>query len=416
MIQLKKFGEVCDFVRGPFGGSLKKSYFVEEGYAVYEQKHAIYDQFSEIRYFVDEDKFNEMKRFELKPNDLIMSCSGTMGKVAIVPENVKRGIINQALLKLTPKDFLDVHYLKYWMSSPDFDERIKENTVGAAIKNVASVKVLKQIDVPIAKLEEQKQIVAILDKAFTAIDQAKANIEKNIENAKELFQSKLNDIFSQKGEGWEEKALVEVCEKTKNIKWQDFSIEEFEYVDLSSVSRETLSVTETATVNKENAPSRAKKIILEGDVIFATTRPTLRRATIIEKDLSGNLCSTGYVVLRPKENISSDWIFFYLLTSKFMDRMESLQRGASYPAVSDNDVKGSKLSVPISTLEEKKNILIMNNLQESTNFLIDNYINKLNDLEELKKSILQKAFAGELTENIIENEALMGEEVIGKYN
>jgi len=397
MIQLKKFGEVCDFVRGPFGGSLKKSCFVEEGYAVYEQQHAIYDQFSEIRYFVDEEKFNEMKRFELKTNDLIMSCSGTMGKVAIVPENVKRGIINQALLKLTPKDFLDVQYLKYWMSSPDFDERIQENTVGAAIKNVASVKVLKQIDVPIPPIEEQKQIVAILDKAFAAIDQAKGNIEKNIENAKELFQSKLNDIFSQKGDGWEEKTLEEICEKTKNIKWQDFSSEEFEYVDLSSVSRETLSVTETAKVNKENAPSRAKKIILEGDVIFATTRPTLKRATIIDEVLSGNLCSTGYVVLRPKENISSGWIFFYLLTSKFMDRMESLQRGASYPAVSDNDVKGSKLSVPMSKLEEKKNILIMNNLQESTNFLIDNYVEKLNDLEDLKKSILQKAFAGELT-------------------
>ncbi|WP_375241263.1 hypothetical protein, partial [Polaribacter sp.] len=107
--------------------------------------------------------------------------------------------------------------------------------------------------------------------------------------------------------------------------------------------------------------------------------------------------STGYAVLRPKENISTDWVFFYLLTSKFMDRMESLQRGASYPAVSDNDVKGSKISVPMSNLVEKNNILIMNNLQENTNSLINNYIKKLEDLEELKKSILQKAFAGELT-------------------
>jgi len=258
-------------------------------------------------------------------------------------------------------------------------------------------KSLNSIPIPIPPLEEQKQIVAILDKTFTTIDQAKANIEKNIANAKELFQSKLNDIFSRKGDGWEEKTLGEVCEKTKNIKWQDYPNSEFEYVDLSSLSRETLSVTETVTVNKENAPSRAKKIILEGDVIFATTRPTLKRATIIDEELSDNLCSTGYVVLRPKENISSDWIFFYLLTTKFMDRMESLQRGASYPAVSDNDVKGSKLSVPMSKVEEKQNIIIMKNLQENTNLLINNYINKLHDLEDLKKSILQKAFAGELT-------------------
>jgi len=131
MIELKKFGEVCDFVRGPFGGSLKKSCFVEEGYAVYEQQHAIYNQFSDIRYFVTEDKFNEMKRFELKPNDLIMSCSGTMGKVAIVPEGIKQGIINQALLKLTPKDFLDIEYLKYWMSRTS----IEDNNINMINKN-----------------------------------------------------------------------------------------------------------------------------------------------------------------------------------------------------------------------------------------------------------------------------------------
>ena len=96
----RKLGDLCGFVRGPFGGSLKKSIFVADGYAVYEQQHAIYDQFDEVRYFINEAKFREMKRFELAANDLIMSCSGTMGRVAIVPKGIKRGIINQALLKL----------------------------------------------------------------------------------------------------------------------------------------------------------------------------------------------------------------------------------------------------------------------------------------------------------------------------
>lgn len=82
----KTLGDVCEFVRGPFGGSLKKNIFKSEGYAVYEQQHAIYNQFDDIRYFIDENKFNEMKRFELNSGDLIMSCSGTMGKMAIIPE------------------------------------------------------------------------------------------------------------------------------------------------------------------------------------------------------------------------------------------------------------------------------------------------------------------------------------------
>jgi len=72
--QLRKLGDICRFVRGPFGGSLKKSVFVADGYAVYEQSHAIYEQFEEIRYFVEDDKFREMQRFEIHSNDLIMSC------------------------------------------------------------------------------------------------------------------------------------------------------------------------------------------------------------------------------------------------------------------------------------------------------------------------------------------------------
>ena len=93
-----------------------------------------------VRYFIDEQKFNKMKRFELHANDLIMSCSGTMGKVSIVPKGIKKGIINQALLKLTPKDMLLTKFLKYWLESTAFQNQLDLLTHGAAIKNVASVK------------------------------------------------------------------------------------------------------------------------------------------------------------------------------------------------------------------------------------------------------------------------------------
>lgn len=153
-------GDVCGFVRGPFGGSLKKSIFVADGYAVYEQQHAIYNQFEDIRYFVNEAKFKEMKRFELLPNDLIMSCSGTMGKVAIVPKGIKRGIINQALLKLTPSAKISNTFLKSWMESEAFQDALKEYSGGAAIQNVASVKILKEIKVPLPSIKEQERVVA----------------------------------------------------------------------------------------------------------------------------------------------------------------------------------------------------------------------------------------------------------------
>ncbi len=87
--------------RGPFGSALKKAFFVSDGYKVYEQQHAINSDFFRGEYYVAEDKFNELIAFEVKPYDLIISCSGTVGKVAIAPENMERGIINQALLKIS---------------------------------------------------------------------------------------------------------------------------------------------------------------------------------------------------------------------------------------------------------------------------------------------------------------------------
>ncbi|MBC8882612.1 restriction endonuclease subunit S [Flavobacterium piscinae] len=126
-----ELGKIAELVRGPFGGSLKKNIFVNDGIAVYEQQHAIYNQFDQIRYFIDESKFNEMKRFEVKPNDLIMSCSGTLGKVAIVPKGVKKGIINQALLKITPSSKLDSRFLEYYMKSTIFFEFLNADVKGA---------------------------------------------------------------------------------------------------------------------------------------------------------------------------------------------------------------------------------------------------------------------------------------------
>ena len=81
-------------------GALKKEIFQPNGYAVYEQQNAIYQNLR-FRYYIDEEKFNELRRFAVQPGDVIVSCSGTIGKTFVIPKNAPEGIINQALLKLT---------------------------------------------------------------------------------------------------------------------------------------------------------------------------------------------------------------------------------------------------------------------------------------------------------------------------
>jgi len=206
----KKLGEVCDFVRGPFGGSLKKSIFKKEGWVVYEQQHAIYNQFTKVRYFVDEKKFNEMKRFELKPGELIMSCSGTLGKIAIAPDDIKKGIINQALLKLSPnKNLLNV-FLKYWMESGVFQDDLNKYTKGAAIKNVVSVKILKGIRLFVPRIQQQKSIVAKLDALSAETKKLEEIYRHKLADLEELKKSVLKKAFA--GELVEEKNTAPVAQ------------------------------------------------------------------------------------------------------------------------------------------------------------------------------------------------------------
>lgn len=193
MSPIYNLGDVADFVRGPFGGSLKKEIFVKEGYWVYEQYHAINSDFSKARYFIDDKKFNEMKRFEVYPGDILISCSGTMGKIAIVPDDYHKGIINQALLKLSVhNDVLNNIFLKYLLLSEYYQNKYFRNQPGAAIQNVRSVSVLKNIKIILPTIQQQKNFVDKVQEIESYIKSQQAELE----NAKTMFQSLLHHSFT----------------------------------------------------------------------------------------------------------------------------------------------------------------------------------------------------------------------------
>ena len=137
-----------------------------------------------------------MKRFELKPGNLIMSCSGTMGKIAIAPEGIKKGIINQALLKLAPSAKITPYYLKYWMESESFQDSLKEYSGGAAIQNVASVKILKQIVINVPSLSIQDEMVKKLDDMYEETQRLEIHYQKRIDDLEELKKSILQKAFA----------------------------------------------------------------------------------------------------------------------------------------------------------------------------------------------------------------------------
>jgi type I restriction enzyme, S subunit len=142
------------------------------------------------------------------------------------------------------------------------------------------------------------------------------------------------------------KTLGEITLPTSNINWKYESRSRL-YIDLSSVCRENGSITETQEITSKNAPSRAQKLVEKNDVIFATTRPTQLRLSIIEEDYAGAIASTGYCVLRANsERVLAKWIYYHLSSSKFKNYTEENQSGVAYPAISDQTVKDYRIPIP----------------------------------------------------------------------
>ncbi|EFS3143748.1 restriction endonuclease subunit S [Campylobacter coli] len=182
--------------RGPFGSSLKKSFFVEKGIRIFEQYNPINNDPHWKRYFISHEKFKELEAFKATEGDLLISCSGTLGKIVELPKDTEMGIINQALLKIRLNNIKILNsYFIYYFNSPIIQEKILESTLGSAIKNIASVKILKQIEIPLPPLKEQEQIASHLDELSSHVKNLKQNYQAQIKDLQELKNSLLDKAF-----------------------------------------------------------------------------------------------------------------------------------------------------------------------------------------------------------------------------
>lgn len=155
--------------------------------------------------------------------------------------------------------------------------------------------------------------------------------------------------------GWKVVKLGEICIKTKTRNPSKKPDEIFTYIDVSSICNNSFRITETKNILGKDAPSRARQIIYKNDVIFATVRPTLKRVALIPSELDDQICSTGFCVLRSNpEYLDSSYLYFYLLTNNINRRVESLQKGATYPAINNSDL--FEQEIPLPPLPEQKSI------------------------------------------------------------
>lgn len=196
-------------------------------------------------------------------------------------------------------------------------------------------------------------------------------------------------------EGWVTKPLGDVVVKTATIDPRKKPDESFFYVDVSSVSNKNLEITEETELMGKEAPSRARRVINSGDVIFATVRPTLRRIAIVPEYLGGEVCSTGYFVFQTKPELYNRYLYYFLQTEAFMARMEKLQAGASYPAVNDTQIRTELISYPEIT-EQKRIVAILDEAFADIEKVRAKTEKNLKNTRELFESYLQQVFSKDI--------------------
>ena len=178
--------------RGPFGSSLKKDSFVKKSdYVVYEQQNAIYDNYV-TRYFISKEKYNELIRFNIQPGDFIMSGAGTIGRISMVPDGIKKGVFNQALIRFkVDKNSVNPLYFLKFMQSDMMQKQLTQANPGSAMTNLVPMDELKKWDVTIPSLEEQNKISNFINQ----IDESITLHQRKLERLQEVKKGLLQKMF-----------------------------------------------------------------------------------------------------------------------------------------------------------------------------------------------------------------------------
>ncbi len=404
----KDIAGVDGFRRGPFGGNLKKSCFVQEGFAVYEQYAPINDDCSSFRYFITEEKFEELSGFQVNVGDFLISCSGTMGRITRVPEGAPQGVINQALLRIRLQpEFIDPNYFLKLFKSPVVQGHVLNKSVGGAIQNLAAVKELKEIPLPLAPLAEQTRIVEKLDEVLAQVDTIKARLDGIPAILKRFRQSVLAAAVSGKlTEEW--RSINSCCE------WRDLSIGDISTVATGKTPKRTNSeywtsedvpwLTSSATgnlfcyeadqfVSFFGAEDCKLKRFPVGTLLLAMYGEGKTRGQVTELMFEATCNQACAAIVVDEGKALKSYVKLRLLEN--YEETRKAAAGGNQPNLNLNKVR--EIGIQLPSIEEQKEIVRLVDQYFAFADTIEAQVKKAQArVDKLTQSILAKAFRGEL--------------------
>lgn len=417
--------------------SLKSEKFIDNGFV-----------------FVSEDKAKELKGYKAIPLDLIFTAAGTIGQVGIIPpdSNFSVYIISNKQMRVRfDETIVDPYFAYYWFSSSQIVELIKSLDTGSTIPLI-NLGILRKLPLPIPPMEEQLRIKstlltlddridinckinktleeiaqAIFKSWFVDFEPTKAKIAareallaenpaatpeqiatteqqaaiqsiagagdiiptEQLQTIADLFPNQLVDSeLGEIPEGWEASDLNSIC-LLNSKSWTKKNCPEYiEYVDLANTKNGVIE--EITLFEWETSPSRARRILSNGDTILGTVRPGNRSFAYVtsESQLTG---STGFAVLTPKNIEWSEFLYIAATSDLNIERLAHLADGGAYPAVKPAVVTEFQLALPPSTLVSSFHSFVNPMFDKRALNLMENV-----SLELLRDNLLPKLIAGEM--------------------
>ncbi|MEX1036893.1 MAG: restriction endonuclease subunit S [Sneathiella sp.] len=355
--------------------------------------------------FIDKETFIRLKCQEIYAGDCLVSrLPDPVGRSCIIPNLGEQMItaVDCSILRFD-NNKVKSEFFNYYSQSRKYLQDVDRLCTGATRRRI-SRKNLGKIEIPLPSLAEQQRIVAILDEAFAGIDAAIENTKRNLANARELFESYLNNVITQKGEGWIEKKLGDVAAFRNGLNFtkssrgeviQIVGVKDFKnhfYVQTAELD----SVTIDGTLRPDD-------VLLDGDILTVRSngnKDLIGRCLLVQ-NIDPNTSHSGFTIrIRIlDERVSPEFIVHYLKSKKIRQMLIDSGDGANINSLNQQALTAIPLVIP--AINEQ--IRIVGSINETSVEAINLqsvYRQKLDLLTELKQSILQKAFSGELTSSI----------------